>query len=104
MREHAAGWAARYISLFDLKLVPLHGKAPYRDHWNSDESLIDTASAALSHWRRNPDDGIGVCLSPSGLVSVDCDDLDAARDVLAAEGVDLDALIASTPTICGRAP
>jgi putative DNA primase/helicase len=100
---NTARWAAHYIERFGMKLAPLHGKAPYREAWNSDENLISTADAALDHWKRNPRDNVGACLGPSGLVSVDCDDFDAARAVLAAEGVDLDSLMA-TPTIIGRAP
>ncbi|MGH8228269.1 MAG: bifunctional DNA primase/polymerase [Steroidobacteraceae bacterium] len=100
----AADWASRYLERFGFALTPLHGKAPYRAHWNDDEQLIRTPGAAREHWRRHPQDGIGMCLGPSGLVSLDCDDVDAARAVLAAEGIDLDKLIETTPTIVGRAP
>jgi len=47
---------------------------------------------------------MGVCLEPSRLVSLDLDSPADARRVLAAEGVDVDELIATTPTIEGRAP
>ncbi len=104
MKTNSAHWAVRYVRRFEFKLVPLHGKAPYRDAWNIDANLIADAGAASEHWRRNTGDGIGVCLGPSGLVSLDCDDLDAARAVLAKERIDLDALMKSTPTIIGRSP
>lgn len=100
----AADWAARYVERFSLALVPLHGKAPYCDGWQRDENLIRDPAAARAHWTAHPTDGIGACLEPSGLVSLDCDDLDAARTVLGAEGIDLDKLIETTPTILGRAP
>jgi putative DNA primase/helicase len=99
-----AHWAARYVERFGFKLTPLRGKAPYRDGWNTDANLIGGTRSAFDHWTRIPSDNIGVCLAPSELVSIDCDDFDSAKMVLGAEGVDLDALIAATPTILGRAP
>lgn len=99
----AAAWFARYIERFNFAITPLHGKAPYREGWNRDENLIRTPDAAREHFSRHPSDGGGVVLEPSGLVSLDADSPDHARMVLAAEGVDLDALMASTPTIIGRA-
>jgi len=99
-------WAVRYIERFDFALVPLpHAtKAPAHEGWNRDENLIKTAARAWQHWLAHPHDGMGVCLSPSRLVSLDVDYPEGARAVLAAEGIDLDALMASTPTIIGRAP
>lgn len=104
MRISVTPWASRYIERFRLALVPLRGKAPYREGWQLDEHLIRDPATARAHWTAHPTDGIGVCLEPSGLVSLDCDDLDAARTVLASEGIDLDALIEASPTIVGRAP
>src|SRR5690606_21867506 len=92
MACHAA-WAGRYLERFGFALVPLRGKAPYREAWNSDASLIRDADAARAHWRLHPSENIGACLGPSGLVSIDCDHPDGARAVLANEGIDLDALI-----------
>jgi putative DNA primase/helicase len=99
-----ADWAVRYVDRFKFKLVPLWGKVPIGEAWNLDENLIGTMQAARSRWSRNSHDGVGVCLEPSGLVSLDADDPDGARLVLEAEGISLDALIATTPTIIGRAP
>jgi putative DNA primase/helicase len=99
-----AAWAERYVERFGFKLVPLRGKVPIGEAWNVDENLIGTVQAARVRWSRNPHDNVGVCLEPSGLASLDADDPEGARLVLAAEGIDLDALIATTPTIIGRAP
>jgi putative DNA primase/helicase len=99
-----AAWAERYVERFEFKLVPLRGKVPIGEAWNVDENLIATARAARVRWSRNPHDNVGVCLEPSGLASLDADDPEGARLVLAAEGINLDALIATTPTIIGRAP
>jgi putative DNA primase/helicase len=94
-------WAIRYIEKFNFALVPLHGKAPYVEGWNLEENLIRTPERAKSHLR--PGDNFGAYLGPSGIVSLDADH-DATKAVLAAERIDLDVLIAHTPTIIGRAP
>jgi|HubBroStandDraft_1064217.scaffolds.fasta_scaffold37423_3 putative DNA primase/helicase len=101
---NAAAWAGRYVERFGFALTPLEGKLPYRKAWNTDPKLIRDAAQARRHWRARPADNIGAVLEPSGLVSLDADYPDAARAVLAAEGIDLEALIATTPTIIGRAP
>ena len=96
-------WVIRYILRFQFAIVPLHKKAPYRERWNQHENLIHTVEAARGHWDCNPSDNAGVCLEPSHLVSLDADHK-AAAAVLAAEGVDLGALISGYPTIIGRNP
>ena len=103
-RVSIATYAARYVERFDLALVPLDGKRPIGEAWNTDENLIRTVEAARRYWTRHPTRGIGACLEPSGLVSLDVDYPEGARQVLGAEGLDLDALIATTPTVVGRAP
>ena len=97
-------WAARYIDRFNLALVPLIGKVPIGVHWNTDGRLIRDPIKARQYFRRWPGRNIGACLGPSGLVSLDCDDFEHSRDVLAHEGIELDKLIGTTPTIVGRAP
>lgn len=101
---NTAAWAERYVERFGFALVPLRGKVPIGEGWNLDENLLRTPAAARAYFTRNPRDSVGACLEPSGLASLDADDPDSARRVLAAEGIDLDALIATTPTIMGRAP
>ncbi|HEX4025885.1 MAG TPA: bifunctional DNA primase/polymerase [Steroidobacteraceae bacterium] len=100
----AAAFAARYIERFHMALVPLDGKRPLGKAWNADENLIRSEQAARDYWTAHPHRNIGACLEPSGLVSIDADYPDGAHQVLAAEGIDLDALIVTTPTILGRAP
>jgi len=99
-----ATWAERYVGRLELALTPLHGKAPIREGWNLDENLLRTPGAAREYFSRHPRENMGACLEPSRLVSADADDPEGARRVLGAEGIDLDALIATTPTIIGRAP
>jgi putative DNA primase/helicase len=105
MTATTADHAARLIQRFEMKLVPLTGKTPNGGFgWNTDANLIGTVEAARTHWSENPDHNVGVCLEPSGLVSLDADNEEETRRALAPEGIDLDALIARTPTILGRAP
>ncbi|MFZ1869583.1 MAG: bifunctional DNA primase/polymerase [Steroidobacteraceae bacterium] len=99
-----AQWAGRYIERFSFALVPLDGKRPLGEAWNADANLIRTAQAARNYWTRHPQRNVGACLGPSGLVSLDADYLEGARQVLTAEGIELDALMRDTPTIIGRAP
>jgi putative DNA primase/helicase len=101
---NTSAWAERYVEHLGLALTPLRGKAPIREGWNLDENLIRTPGAAREYFKRNPHDNMGACLEASKLVSLDADHPEGARIVLAAEGIDLDTLIASTPTIIGRAP
>lgn len=89
---------------FGVALTPLRGKVPIREGWNLDANLIRTPSAAREYFRRNPNDNLGACLEPSGLVSLDADHPEGTRLILADQGIDLDALIAVSPTIVGRAP
>ncbi len=99
-----AEWAVRYVERLGLALSPLHGKAPYREGWNSDGELIRTPTGARAHWTQYPGDNLGACLEPSGLVSLDADYAEGAARVLGAEGIDLAALTREAPTIVGRAP
>jgi putative DNA primase/helicase len=99
-----AKWAPRYVERFGFALVPLQGKVPVGSGWNRDENLLRTASAAADHFNDNPAHNVGVCLEPSRLASIDADYLEGATRVLAAEGIDLDAMMTTTPTIIGRAP
>jgi len=101
---NAAAYTARYVERFNFALVPLHGKAPYHLDWQLDRNLIRTPEAARAHWIAHPRDNVGACLEPSGLVSLDADYLEGARQVLGSEGIDIDALIRKTSTIIGRAP
>jgi len=77
-----ATWAECYIDRFEFKLVPLRGKIPIGEAWNSDENLIGTVDAVRATWTRDPQLNLGVCLEPSCLVSLDADNPEAARLVL----------------------
>jgi putative DNA primase/helicase len=105
--SNMACWAERYIECFAFALVPLRGKVPIGEAWNSEANLISTSQEAREYWTIKPGDNIGMCLEPSGhygMASCDADHVAGTRIVLAAEGIDFDALMAVTPTIIGRAP
>ena len=104
MSAHIEEWAARYIERFNFALTPLHGKVPFREGWNLDQNLIWCPIEARDYFSKHPDHNMGACLGPSKLVSVDQDFPEGARQILQAEGIDLDALIQTDPTILGRAP
>lgn len=99
-----ADYAARYIHRFDMAITLLDGKKPIWTDWNTDARLIRDSQQVREYLRLHPLANIGACLEPSRLCSVDCDQLEYTRAILAAEGIDLDALMAATPTIVGRAP
>lgn len=105
-KSRNAKWACRYIERFGFKLVPLlpSAKRPHRERWNEDDQLISTVEAARDYWGHEPNGNIGVCLEPSGLVSLDADDEKWTRAILEAEGISFDELMKCTPTIIGRAP
>lgn len=99
-----AAWGERYIQRFGLALTwtPADAKGPRCPGWNLRENAITTPAAALQHWTQHPDHGIAALLSFSGLVSLDIDEAPLSRQVLAALGIDLDALATRTPCIVGR--
>lgn len=96
-----ARWAERYVERgLVLTWVPSGQKGPRHTGWQRPENAIRTAEEARHHWTRNPWQGMAALLAASGLVSLDVDDADATRTVLAAFDIDLAALVA--PTIEGR--
>jgi putative DNA primase/helicase len=111
---NVCSWALRYINLFErhhqtsakLTYMPHGTKAPKHARWNCDDQLLSTPRQVRDHFAQpaHVADNIGIVLEPSGVVSLDADDPDATRVILAAEGIDLDRLIDDGPTIIGRAP
>jgi len=80
-------WIKAYLDLgWSLCALRPGQKGPYMRDWghlNLDES----------HWRANPNDGVGLILGRSGIATIDVDDIDAAPIALEAVGVDLDELL-----------
>lgn len=94
-------YARRYCEM-GKAITPLVGKVPFLMAWNADANLIRDPDVAFSYFTENPQYNIGECLEPSGDVSLDLDYLDGARQILAPEKIDVDALMLETPTIIGR--
>ena len=100
----AAAWAVRYIERSGLALTWLAPgqKKPTHDEWNKPENLIRTPEHAREHWSRYPRRGMGAVLAPSGKSSLDADNPERTRLVLAKLGIDFDALRARTTTVVGN--
>jgi len=97
-----ADWAARYIEMYSLALVPIPPghKAPLHAGWNQPGGYVMDAGEARQRWGDLPNHGIGAVLGPSGLCSLDMDAPKPAEGVLRDLGVD-PAVLKSAPTIQG---
>jgi hypothetical protein len=89
---HHADFAGYYISQWQFAITPLlpGTRKAYRSEWQ--KHPITDATEAQRIWTKYPDDGIGVVLGPSRLVSVDIKSVERARAALKAFDIDLDAL------------
>jgi predicted P-loop ATPase len=96
-----ARFAHRYCSI-GLHVIPIppRSKAPDGNDWP--HKAISDPVIAERYWKDHPDDNIGVVLGPSKLVSLDVDDVEAARTVFHEFGIDIDLLRTVTPTIVGN--
>ena len=100
-----ADWARRYIETFDLALVPIEPgeKGPKGAGWNKPGGYFTEASKAEAFWSANPSHNLGVVLGPSGVCSLDVDDVELTRLVLRQTlGLDVDALADAFPTSVGN--
>ncbi|MBP8218127.1 MAG: bifunctional DNA primase/polymerase [Aeromonas sp.] len=100
-----AAWAKRYIDAFGLALVPIDPlqKFPKGNGWNQPGGYFTDAAEAAAFWGSNPQHNMGVVLGPSGICSLDVDDLPATRQVLAdLMGLDVDAMADRLPTVVGN--
>lgn len=94
--DNAARWANYYHGLgWRLCAIPQGTKAPRDPGW-PERDVED------SHWLARPSEGMGAVLGPSGLVSLDLDDVEATRLALAAVGLELDHLLAGALLVRGN--
>ena len=86
-------WAKEYIGI-GWKLAALRpgSKGPYQNGWQN-------LDVGVGHWRACPDDGMGVILGPSGLASIDVDEMNSAKAALSALGIDLDGLLSAPDAV-----
>ncbi len=94
-------FAEAYTRRYGLAIVPLppRCKRPVSEDWG--EHVITDPDAARAYYDEHPDANIGIALGPSRICSLDIDDAEAFDAVAAEFGIDLPALVASTPTIVG---
>lgn len=101
-QKSVASYAERYIKNFGFHVVPIEPgrKFPRSNSWG--KNAIDCPAKASEFFIKNSDWNLGIALGPSGLCSLDIDDLDSFKIICEVFGVDLDELVSSTPTIVGR--
>lgn len=103
--DSIAGPARRYVEDYGLALVDIEPgeKGPKGRKWNQPGGYFTDPAAAEAHWLRNADHNLGVVLGPSGVCSLDVDDVQWTRQVLYdLHGLDLDALALVYPTVVGN--
>lgn len=94
--DTAARWANYYHGLgWRLCAIPTGTKGPRERGWPA-RDVPDR------HWLARPAEGMGAILGPSGLVSLDLDDVAASRLALAAVGLDLDTLLSGALLVQGN--
>lgn len=89
-------WARFYTERMHLALVPIEPgtKGPKKPGWNQPGGYITDPVEAERFWRSHPQMGMGAVLGPSGIATLDIDDMDGARIALKAVGLDLDVYLA----------
>ncbi|MFP5426374.1 MAG: bifunctional DNA primase/polymerase [Gammaproteobacteria bacterium] len=100
-----AVWARRYIETFGLALVPIEPgeKGPKGKGWNKPGGYFTEVAEAEAFWTKRPNHNLGVVLGPSGVCSLDVDDVELTRMVLSQVlGIDVDAIAAAYPTSVGN--
>jgi len=100
-----AQWAYRYVDTLGLCVVPIEPgqKYPKADGWNLPGGYFTDAEEAAEFWLRHPQHNMGVVLGPSGVCSLDVDDVECTRLVLSElMGLDIDAMADSLPTVVGN--
>ena len=94
-------YARRYIERFGFHLVPIEPKRKFPRTADWGNSAISDADTADDYYTDKPDWNMGVALGPSQMASLDIDCMQSFGFVCEVFGIDLDGLIASTPTIQG---
>lgn len=100
--EKTTAWyAERYTSKFGMHLIPLkpNSKLPVMNDWGL--HTMSDPDQARTYFEQHPDQGIGMALGPSRMASLDIDCEESFRVICHNYGIDLDELIASTPTLKG---
>jgi hypothetical protein len=101
MTKPISHFAARMVERFGMHVIPLqhHSKLPAHNDWGN--NCLTTGDDARAYFDAHPEQNMGMALGPSGFCSLDIDCLDSFRRICECFGIDLDTLIAETPTIRG---
>lgn len=100
-----SSYARFYIEKLNMALVPISPgeKGPKGAAWNKPGGYFTDPIAAEAFWKENPTSNMGVVHAPSGVCSLDVDDVQWTRKVLYDQfGIDLDALALVCPTVVGN--
>lgn len=100
----SARYARKYIERYGVALVRIEPgrKFPLHDRWNEPGGYFTDPAEAEDFYARHPNWSMGAVLGPSRLCSLDVDDVECTRLVLAEVGIDLDALAVAYPTVVGN--
>lgn len=101
MTKPISWYAGRMVERFGMHVIPLQArsKLPVQNDWGN--NTLSNAAEAEAYFQQHPDYNIGVALGPSRLCSLDIDCMESFRHICDCFGIELDDLIASTPTIQG---
>jgi len=101
MTKPTSWYARRMVERFGMHVIPLQSrsKLPVQNDWG--HNTLSDAEDAEAYFQQHPDYNLGVALGPSRLCSLDIDCMESFRHICDCFGIELDALIASTPTIQG---
>lgn len=91
--QHPAAVDAYIHHGWHLVPLPPGSKRPRNAGWNERHNTLRSSADLPPGW------GIGLAHAYSGTMALDIDDYDAAREALAARGVDLDALFAAPDAV-----
>jgi hypothetical protein len=102
MTKPIAWYAKKYVNKFGLHLVPIEPgrKFPRSKNWGN--KTLSDPDLADAFYSSRPDWNMGVSLGPSRMCSLDIDCMRSFTLICDSFGIDLQALIADTPTIQGR--
>ncbi len=101
MTKPISWYAGRMVERFGMHVIPLQArsKLPVQNDWG--HNTLSNAAEAEAYFQQHPDYNLGVALGPSRLCSLDIDCMESFRHICDCFGIELDDLIASTPTIQG---
>lgn len=102
MAKDISWYAKKYVQDFGLHIVPIEPKRKYPRAKEWGNNTISDPVIAEAFYASKPDWNLGVALGASQMCAVDIDCLESFTIICDAMGIDLNHLIADTPTIVGN--